>query len=218
MKKIVCIMVTILMILSVAACAKKVEPEQENEPTVAPVTDDGTKDETEATSEPEEETGMQPISEPVTITAWYTFGNVNEQNFLAAVEAFNASQEYIKVEATQQTWNEIDAKIMAALTANTQPDLIFCSSAAATNNYVDMNVAVDLNPYITDPNIGISDFDDYNAAIIGEAQQWDGQMYMFPISRTGEVMYYNADFFAENNLTPRPLGKSLKRFASKSTP
>ena len=109
---------------------------------------------------------MQPISEKVTISAWYTFGNKNEENFLAAIADFNASQDFITVEATQQTWNEIDAKIMAALKAQNPPDIIFCSDAATTNNYVDMDVAVDLLPYITDQNIGIADFDDYNAGII----------------------------------------------------
>lgn len=192
MKKLVCLLVAALMVLSIFGCAKQVTPEAD--PTATPATTDAP----EATMEP---TGMQPVSEPVTVTAWYTFGNKNEENFLAAIADFNASQEFITVEAVQQTWNEIDAKIMAALTAGTAPDLIFCSSAAAVNNYVDMDVAVDLYPYISDENIGIADFDDYNAAIIEEARQWDGHMYMLPISRTGEVLYYNADFFAANDLT-----------------
>ncbi len=144
---------------------------------------------------------FSPISEKVTIKAWYTFGNMNEKNFLKAISDFNASQDYVTVEATQQTWNEIDAKIMAALAAGNPPDIIFASDAATTNNYVDMDVAVDLLPYIKDSAIGIADFDDYNASVMQEAQQWDGHMYMFPISRTAEVMYYNADFFAANNLT-----------------
>lgn len=194
MKKLVCLLVAALMAVSMIGCATKVQPPAETTPTVAPAA-------TDAPATPEEPTGMQPISEPVTITAWYTFGNKNEENFLAAIADFNASQTFIKVEAVQQTWNEIDAKIMAALTAKTPPDLIFCSSAASVNNYVDMDVAVDLYPYIIDKNIGIDDFDDYNASVIEESLQWDGHMYMLPISRTGEVLYYNADFFAANDLT-----------------
>lgn len=195
MKRFACLMIAVLMVVAMVGCVKKVQPE--TEPTAAPAV-------TEAPAEPqatEEPAGMQPISEKVMISAWYTFGNKNEENFLAAIADFNASQDFITVEATQQTWNEIDAKIMAALKAQNPPDIIFCSDAATTNNYVDMDVAVDLLPYITDQNIGIADFDDYNAGIIAEAQQWDGHMYMLPISRTGEVMYYNADFFAENNLS-----------------
>lgn len=194
MKKLACLLVAVLMAVSMFGCATKVNP---STPTAAPAATEAP-DAPAATDEP---TGLQPVSEPVTVTAWYTFGNKNKDNFLASIDAFNASQSVIKVEAVQQTWNEIDAKIMAALTAGTAPDLIFCSSAAAVNNYVDMDVAVDLAPYINDKNVGIADFSDYNAAVIGEAQQWDGHMYMLPISRTGEVLYYNADFFAANNLT-----------------
>ncbi len=209
MKKNLSLLLAIVMLIGCASCAQKVPGPSASQPATtpsAPVESAGL----------EEPKGMQPVSEPVTITAWYTFGNVNEQNFLAAIEAFNASQEYIKVEATQQTWNEISAKIMASLKANTQPDLIFCSSAADTNNYVDMDVAVDLAPYIADPNIGIADFyEDFNESAVKESTQWDGHMYMFPLSRTGEVMYYNADFFAEHDLTVPTTWEELKELCGK---
>lgn len=165
----------------------------------------------------EAQQALAPVSEPVTITAWYTFGNVNEANFLAAIKAFNESQSLITVQATQQTWNEINAKIMAALAAGNPPDLIFCSDAATTNNYVDMEVAVDFWPYISDENVGIKDFDDYNSSVMEEARQWDGKMYMFPISRTGETMYYNADFFAENGLEAPKTWAELEALCAKIT-
>ena len=65
---------------------------------------------------------------------------------------------------------------MAALAAGDPPDLIFCSAAADTNNYVDMEVAVDLLPFIQDETIGIKDFDDYNPRVMEEAMQWDGNV------------------------------------------
>lgn len=205
MKKLMCLVIAATMLVAMFGCATKVDPSATESPKT-----------TDAAEVPAEEVeAMQPVSEPVTISAWYTFGNKNEENFLAAIADFNASQEYIKVEAVQQTWNEIDAKIMAALTAGTAPDLIFCSSAAAVNNYVDMDVAVDLAPYIQDANIGISDFDDYNTAVMSEATQWDGHMYMLPISRTGEVLYYNADFFAANELTAPTTWEELATLCGK---
>lgn len=158
-----------------------------------------------------------PIDEKVTIKAWYTFGNKNEENFLKAVSDFNASQNFITLEAVGQTWNEINPKIMASLVAGNSPDIIFCSSAADVNNYVDMSVAVDLLPFITDENIGIKDFDDYNKAIMEEAKQWDGKMYMFPISRTGETMYYNRDFFREHNISVPTTWKELEETAKEIT-
>lgn len=207
MKRYICSLLALIMLLGCASCATKV-PNTGDNPTNTPTAPTQT-----APDEPE---GLQPVSEPVTIQAWYTFGNVNETNFLAAIEAFNASQEYIKVEATQQTWNEVNAKIMASLKADTQPDLIFCSSAADTNNYVDMDVAVDLYPYVTDKNIGIEDFHtDFIRSAVDESMQWDGHMYMFPLSRTGEVMYYNADFFREHDLTAPTTWSELRDLCAK---
>lgn len=216
MKKLICLLLALLMLFGCAACATKVpSADDKNTPDPAQSDNPGTSDTPLVPDEPQ--TGMQPVSEPVTVTAWYTFGNKNEENFLAAIADFNASQNYITVEATQQTWNEVNAKIMAALKAGNPPDLIFCSAAADTNNYVDMDVAVDLLPYITDANIGIADFDDYNASIIAECCQWDGHMYMMPISRTGEVMYYNADFFAANGLTAPTTWEELEQLCAAIT-
>ena len=174
-----------------------------------------TKETAAETKAEEKAAGFSPITEKVTIKTWYTFGNTNEANYLAAINDFNNSQDYITVEATQQTWNEINAKIMAALAAGDPPDLIFCSAAADTNNYVDMEVAVNLLPFIQDETIGIKDFDDYNPRVIEEAMQWDGKMYMFPISRTAETMYYDADFFKENNLQPPKTWAELETLCAK---
>ena len=220
MKKFVCILLALVMLLGCASCAKKVPSAEQNTPTPSqsqPSTPSDPGESLAPVESNEPATGMQPVSEPVTVTAWYTFGNKNEENFLAAIEAFNASQNYITVEATQQTWNEVNAKIMAALKSGNPPDLIFCSAAADTNNYVDMDVAVDLLPYITDPNIGIADFDDFNTSAVAESSQWDGHMYMMPISRTGEVMYYNADFFAANNLTAPTTWEELEALCATIT-
>ncbi|MBN3010044.1 ABC transporter substrate-binding protein [Ruthenibacterium lactatiformans] len=202
MKKCLCILLAATMLLCGVSCATQV-----------PSTSDTSKSVSDSSVPPIEgdSESMQPISEPVTITAWYTFGNTNEENFLAAIKDFNESQDYIEVLATQQTWNEITPKIMAALTANTQPDLIFCSAAADVSNYVDMNVAVDLRPYVEDENIGIPDFfEDFNKSAVDESTQWDGHMYMFPLSRTGEVMYYNADFFEEHSLSTPATWEGLR--------
>lgn len=223
MKKLVCLLLALVMILGCAACATKAPPTgEQNSP--APSQPAPSQSQPAAPSQSqnpvesnEPATGMQPVSEPVTVTAWYTFGNKNEENFLAAIKDFNESQDYITVEATQQTWNEVNAKIMAALKAGNPPDIIFCSAAADTNNYVDMDVAVDLLPYITDANIGIADFDDFNASAVAESSQWDGHMYMLPISRTGEVMYYNADFFAANNLTAPTTWEELEALCATIT-
>lgn len=213
MKRILYLLLAAALTISCTSCAKKAEQAPNTPDANTEVKDDA---QAEAKDDAQEE-GLQPVSEPVTISAWYTFGNTNEENFLKAIADFNASQEFIKVEATQQTWSEINAKIMAALSAHEQPDLIFCSAATDANNYVDMGVAVDLYPYITDKNIGIPDFDDFNSAVVEECMQWDGHMYMMPLSRTGEVMYYNADFFKEHELTPPTTWDELEALCKKIT-
>lgn len=189
MKKFMCLLLTAVMILSCNACAKKspavetapAEEPPENTETIAPIE-------------------MKPVDEKVTINIWHTFQGKPGENFDKVVKEFNESQDYITVQAVAQSWDEYNSKIMAALTAKNAPDIIFCSTAGDVNNYVDIDTAVDLTPYIENENIGITDFNDFNPTIMAEAKQWDGKMYMLPVSRTGEVMYYNADFFKENNL------------------
>lgn len=53
-------------------------------------------------------------------------------------------------------------------------------------------------------------FEDFNKSAVDESTQWDGHMYMFPLSRTGEVMYYNADFFEEHSLSTPATWEDLR--------
>ncbi len=138
---------------------------------------------------------------PVIITAWYTFANTNEKNYQDAISRFNASQDKYKVVGVSQSWNEINEKVMSSLKAGNYPDII-AGEAPTISNYVKENLVVDFMPYITDPIIGIKDFDDFLPSILDECRQWDGRMYMFPISRTGEVYYYNKTFFDTHGLVP----------------
>lgn len=140
-------------------------------------------------------------NDPVVITAWYTFANTNEKNYQEAISRFNASQDKYKVVGVSQSWNEINEKVMSSLKAGNYPDII-AGEAPTISNYVKEGLVVDFLPYITDPVTGIKDFDDFLSSILDECKQWDGQMYMFPISRTGEVYYYNKTFFDEHGLTP----------------
>lgn len=139
-------------------------------------------------------------TKPVTVTAWYTFAGTNEANFKKAIERFNSSQDKYQVVGVSQSWNEINEKVMSSLKAGNYPDII-AGEAATISNYVKEDLVVDFMPYILDSETGIADFDDYLPAVVEECKQWDGQMYMFPISRTGEVYYYNKTYFDEHGLT-----------------
>lgn len=179
------IILLMIFALSVTSCAKKVDPSA-----VAPTTKQATA-----------ETPASDPTKPVTVTAWYTFAGTNEENFKLAIENFNASQDKYKVVGVSQSWNEINEKVMSSLKAGNYPDII-AGEAPTISNYVKEDLVVDFMPYIQDPEIGIKDFEDYLPSIVEECKQWDGQMYMFPISRTGEVYYYNKTFFDENGLVP----------------
>ena len=137
---------------------------------------------------------------PVTITAWYTYANTNEANYKEAIRRFNESQDEYVVVGVSQAWNEINQKVMSALKAGNYPDII-AGEAPTISNYVREELVVDLLPYVQDPEIGIKDFDDFIPSVVSECTQWDGHMYMFPVSRTGEVFYYNKTFFDEHGLS-----------------
>lgn len=217
-KMISAVLAAAMVMTALTGCAKKVDPSTTGttaatsaatEGTTAATTAGTTEASTEATSE-------NKTSEPIQVSAWYTFANTNEANYLAAIEAFNASQDKYVVTGVSQAWNEINQKIMSALQAGTQPDII-AGDAAAASNYVKQDLLVDFMPYINDPEIGIKDFSDYVPAFIDECSQWDGQMFMFPCSRTGEVYYYNKTFFDENGLSVPKTWTELKEVNAKIT-
>ena len=125
----------------------------------------------------------------------------HEEALLKVVDSFNASQDEYEVVAEQQPYSEFDAKLMQAVRNGTGPDMVTMFPSDAIN-YMEENLLVDLAPYINDPEIGVPNFkESMSAGMYEEITQWgEDSIYLFPITATGEVLFYNKTMFDKYGL------------------
>jgi len=142
-------------------------------------------------------------AEKVTVVMWHTLTDHHEQVLLAIIDGFNTMQDDYVVVAQQQPYSEFDAKVMQATRNNAGPDFVSMFPSLAIQ-YITEGLLVDYAPYINDPDIGIPNFkDNISEGIFGEITQWgEGQVFIFPVTLTGEVLFYNKTLFDELGLQP----------------
>ena len=143
----------------------------------------------------------QPSGEKTQVVLWHTYTDAHEEALLKVVDSFNTSQDEYEVVAEQQPYSEFDAKLMQAVRNGTGPDMVTMFPSDAIN-YMEENLLVDLAPYINDPEIGVPNFEErMSAGMYEEITQWgEDSIYLFPITATGEVLFYNKTLFDKYNL------------------
>jgi len=168
--KLLKVLISVLMSLSLVACS--------------------------TTSDAEKET-----SEPVELIVWNTYTEHHADAFNQIVEDFNASQTAVKVVVQAQAYQDYDAKILQAVRNGIGPDVI-SAYATEVSAYIDEGLLVDFAPYINSDN-GIENFkENLIGNIYGEITQWgEESIYMIPVIQTSEVLFYNATWYDELDLT-----------------
>lgn len=143
----------------------------------------------------------QATGEKTQIVLWHTYTDAHEEALMKVVDSFNASQDEYEVVAEQQPYSEFDAKLMQAVRNGTGPDLVTMFPSDAIN-YINEGLLVDLAPYINDPDIGVPNFkESMSAGMYEEITQWGGDsIYLFPVTATGEVLFYNKTLFDKYEL------------------
>ena len=177
----------VLVVMLITACGPK--------PTVVAT------DVVPVATEPPIATEVVVPSEPVEIVTWNTWADHHVTAFQAIIDEFNATHPLIKVVQQQQPYADFEAKVMQAVGAGNGPDFLSTFPTVAAN-YIDEGLIVNLSDYIDDPVIGIPGFKDMlPAGSYQEITQWDGNVYLIPLSVGGEVLYYNKTLFDSLNLT-----------------
>jgi multiple sugar transport system substrate-binding protein len=184
MKKVLSLVLTGVMALSLAACAT--EPPAQTTPTT-PTTP----------SAP-----VRTLPRGITIEFWHSMTRANGEAVEYLVDRFNAENEFgITVNATYQgSYNDAHQKVTAALVAGEYPSI----GQAYGNNvatYFPSGRVVQLDQFIFDDTFGIRDFEDILIGYRNESSAFeDGKFYTLPFSKSTEVLYYNPDFFNKTGL------------------
>ena len=152
----------------------------------------------------------------VTITFWHTMGQNLRDVLDIYIGEFNAIYPNITIQHEQVGgYDDVRDDILTKITVGAQPNLAYCyPDHVASYNVAKAVVSLDdlINSQIPvtradgSPEIlGLTQAqkDDFIDGYYNEGKSFgDGKMYTLPLSKSTEVLYYNADFFEEHELTP----------------
>lgn len=175
----------------------------------------------------------------VTITFYHTMGANLVGVLNNYIAEFNKLYPKIHIEHTQiGNYDDVRDQISTELTTNAQPNIAYCyPDHVALYNLAGSVITLDslINSTIevtradgSKETLGLTEAQiaDFIEGYYNEGKQFgDGLMYTMPLSKSTEVLYYNATFFKEHNLTPPTtweemgeLCKKIKEIDPKSIP
>jgi len=165
----------------------------------------------------------------VTITFYHTMGSNLSDVLNIYIEEFNALYPNITVNHQQVGgYDDVRQQISTEITVGNQPNIAYCYPDHVAMYNISKAV-VPLNSLINNQGLvtradgsvemmGLTQdqIDDFIPGYYNEGKQFgDGKMYTLPLSKSTEVLYYNADFFKEHNLTPPTTWEEMETLCRK---
>ncbi len=214
-KKILSIIMLVVLVFSVAltACQPQTveEPVQEEEE-IEPVEDEEMEEEEEP-AEPTEEPMEEPTEEPsamgvnlsdldgTTVTFWHVWGEgAPAEGMTAIVDEFNETNEWgITVDAIDQVdYSPIEDAMNAAIQTGDVPDTVV-GYANAFGSWYEVDAVVDINPYIEDETVGLSEEaqEDFFQGAYENGLMADGTRIGLPLQQSANVIFYNETWAQE---------------------
>ena len=149
----------------------------------------------------------------VTIKFYHSMGAQLQAILNDAIAEFNKIYPNITIEhESYGDYNGVRDQIKTEISVGNQPNLAYCYPDHVAL-YKVAGVVQTLDVFIEDATVGFTQaqIDDFIQGYYNEGKSFgDGKMYTLPLSKSTEVLYYNADFFAEHKLTPpHPVRDSL---------
>ena len=133
-----------------------------------------------------------------TIIIWTTFNDTYQTVIKDCIEEFQESHPDIIVKNIKQQsdYSGLAKLITDGAAVDNYPDICAVYPDSA-NSFIINSIALDITPYMTDPEIGWTeedDFDDIPANYIELGQQYPIEgTYSLPASKSTEAMFYNQD-------------------------
>lgn len=136
-----------------------------------------------------------------TVTFWHCFGGTIGEALQATVDAFNASQDEIFVDASYQgAYDDTLTKLKAAFPAGTAPDVfqmfeLGTCYLAGTDYVIPFQDLLEKDPYITIDKV---------EGVLRNYYTVDGKLMCIPLNPSSPVMYYNKTAFEKAGITEAP--------------
>ena len=165
----------------------------------------------------------------VTITFYHTMGENLRTVLDAYIEEFNKIYPNITIVHKQVGgYDDVRKQISTEITVGNQPNIAYCYpdhvagyNVAKAVTTLDSLIASQIEVTKADGTteiLGLTDAQiaDFIQGYYNEGKQFgDDKMYTMPLSKSTEVLYYNATFFAEHDLTPPKTWDELEALCAK---
>jgi multiple sugar transport system substrate-binding protein len=142
------------------------------------------------------------VAEPVEITFWHTYnetGSENETLVNTLIPIFEAAHPEIIVKSVSVPYDSFREKLMAAISADTAPDLIR-SDIIWVPEFAELGALTALDE-------AMLDFAEYQSVVFEgplSTNYWDGHYYGLPLDTNTKIWLYNDAMYQEAGITNIP--------------
>ena len=220
MRVLAFLMAAILCIACFASCDNNANTQETSTkaPEATDAENEGTENETNApevnTPPASDEEGYDGSA--VEIVFYHTMGSNLRDILDLYIPEFNKLYPNITIKHEQVGgYDDVREQISTEITVGNQPNIAYCypdhvamynvaKAVVPLDSLIDSTAVVTLADG-TEEIMGLTtkQTNDFIPGYYNEGKQFgDGKMYTLPLSKSTEVLYYNATFFEENNLTP----------------
>lgn len=202
MKKLTALILALVMLLTLAACAAKPAATEPEQPEQTPAAEETTQPEqTEQASAEETAAGTQtPMTgnvitdEDVSLTIWM-IGD-REEHFNTAIEAYTEIHPNVSIDISYFDTSTLKSNCMAAAASDTLPECFYSYSGAIGSYYATNGYAMDLTQYAADNN-----WEDLFLEPALELAKWNGVVYGVPMTYNTFDVMYRSDIFESLGLS-----------------
>lgn len=157
-----------------------------------------------------EASGNSGSGKPVELTFWGDWGGEGQKQFETMVDAFNKSQDKIRVKYVLQ--QDMITKFLTASTSGGAPDILFWDRWR-TSLYAPKNVLHPIDDLLTADGLSRDDF--YSEAL--KELTYGDKLYGLPLTVDARALFYNKKILAEAGVEPPTNWDELEQAAIKTT-